>query len=72
MVRLGGEKMQIERKHYFCMHCRKWIIEDDMVSYNCTTKKGFCRECTKKLTYQEQRQIEEVGFYEGEQLCMAL
>ncbi|WP_073146597.1 hypothetical protein [Paramaledivibacter caminithermalis] len=58
----------IKRKYYFCMCCREWIIEDDMVSWNCKTKKGFCRECDKNFTYEEKREIEEVGFYQGEQL----
>ncbi|SHJ54481.1 hypothetical protein SAMN02745912_00283 [Paramaledivibacter caminithermalis DSM 15212] len=39
-----------------------------MVSWNCKTKKGFCRECDKNFTYEEKREIEEVGFYQGEQL----
>lgn len=66
------KSLLVEEKEYFCMHCRQWIFEGDMVSYSCGTKKGFCRECAKKLTYKEQREIEEVGFYQGEQLSLAL
>lgn len=58
----------VEKKEYFCMCCKKWILDDDMVFYSGKTKKGFCRECNKKYSYEEKKEIEEVGFYQGEQL----
>lgn len=63
-----GRYVKYIEQEYFCMHCRQWILEGDMTSWNHATKKGFCRECSMKLTYDEQREIEEVGFYQGEQL----
>lgn len=62
----------VQEKEYLCMHCRQWILEGDMTSYNCASRKGFCRKCSEKLTYEEEREIEKVGFYQGEQLSFSL
>ena len=50
------------------MYCNLWIIDDNMVSWNLKTKKGFCRKCSKKLSYNEVLVIEKDGFNFGEQL----
>ncbi|WP_202709703.1 hypothetical protein [Sporosalibacterium faouarense] len=65
-------RRKIVKKKYFCVGCQKTIIEDDMVSWHCGTGKGICRECNKKYSYAEQRDLEKYGHIlnRGEQLKM--
>lgn len=62
--------MWIEKREYLCMCCGKWIIEDDMISWNVGTKKGFCRECDECLDFDTKQRIGKDGFDYGEQLSL--
>ncbi|MTI49973.1 MAG: hypothetical protein FH761_19285 [Firmicutes bacterium] len=65
-------RRKMVKNHYFCVGCQKKIIEDDMVMWDCSTGKGFCRTCSDEYTFTEREQLLKYGhvLYNGEQLRM--
>lgn len=63
----------LEKRYFFCCGCKKYVIEDDMVSWSGLTKKGVCRACNFKYTLEEQNDLRDYGHIldrGGEQLSM--
>ncbi|WZL73093.1 hypothetical protein QBE52_18945 [Clostridiaceae bacterium 35-E11] len=53
---------------YFCKCCLNHYTQGDMVIYKANERKGFCRDCVKKLSWEQLNAIEEKGLCSAEQL----
>ncbi|MCT4606655.1 MAG: hypothetical protein N4A64_11230 [Marinisporobacter sp.] len=53
---------------YFCKCCLEHHSQDDMIIYKADEKSGFCRDCVKKLTWEQMNAIENKGFCAVKQL----